>query len=173
MRLSDFNYHLPPELIAQHPLPNRTASRLLELGKDAHGQLLLNDKQFTDIVELIQANDLLVFNDTKVIPARLFGKKESGGAVEVLLERVTGSDTAITQIRASKSPKPGTQLLMGDDQEPFTIEVLGRHQDSQSPFSVSYTHLRAHETTLHLVCRLLLEKKIFLMIRRPPRSTLD
>jgi S-adenosylmethionine:tRNA ribosyltransferase-isomerase len=134
MRLSDFNYHLPPELIAQHPLPNRTASRLLELGKDAHGQLLLNDKQFTDIVELIQANDLLVFNDTKVIPARLFGKKESGGAVEVLLERVTGSDTAITQIRASKSPKPGTQLLMGDDQEPFTIEVLGRYQDSQSPF---------------------------------------
>jgi S-adenosylmethionine:tRNA ribosyltransferase-isomerase len=93
MRLSDFNYHLPPELIAQHPLPNRTASRLLELGSDAHGQLQLNDKQFTDIVELIQANDLLVFNDTKVIPARLFGKKESGGAVEVLLERVTGSDT--------------------------------------------------------------------------------
>jgi len=134
MRLSDFNYNLPPELIAQHPLSNRTSSRLLEVASDAHGQLLLNDKQFTDVINLIQPNDLLVFNDTKVIPARLFGKKETGGAVEVLLERVTGTDTALTQIRASKSPKPGTKLLMGSIEEPFGIEVLGRSDDSQNPF---------------------------------------
>ena len=84
MRLSDFNYNLPPELIAQHPLPDRTASRLLVLGNESHGQTALADQQFTDVVDLIQSNDLLVFNDTKVIPARLFGKKDSGGAVEVL-----------------------------------------------------------------------------------------
>jgi S-adenosylmethionine:tRNA ribosyltransferase-isomerase len=135
MRLSDFNYNLPPELIAQHPLPDRTASRLLVLRSDPHGQLELIDQQFTAVIDLIQANDLLVFNDTKVIPARLFGKKkESGGAVEVLLERVTGLDTAITQIRASKSPKPGSLLLMGSSIDPFTIEVVGRHNGSQSPF---------------------------------------
>lgn len=134
MRLSDFNYNLPPELIAQHPLPDRTASRLLVLGSDSHGQLELINQQFTDVIDLIQANDLLVFNDTKVIPARLFGKKESGGAVEVLLERVTGLDTAITQIRASKSPKPGSFLLMGSSDDPFTIEVIGRHNGSQNPF---------------------------------------
>ena len=134
MRLSDFNYNLPPELIAQHPLPDRTASRLLELGVDAAGQTFIQDKQFTDVINLIQANDLLVFNDTKVIPARLFGKKESGGAVEVLLERVTGTDTAITQIRASKSPKPGSLLQMGSPSDPFSIEVIGRHDHEQSPF---------------------------------------
>ncbi|MBU3600299.1 tRNA preQ1(34) S-adenosylmethionine ribosyltransferase-isomerase QueA [Polynucleobacter sp. 30F-ANTBAC] len=134
MRLSDFNYNLPPELIAQHPLPDRTASRLLVLGNESHGQTALADQQFTDVVDLIQSNDLLIFNDTKVIPARLFGKKDSGGAVEVLLERVTGSDTAITQIRASKSPKPGATLLMGDSEDPFTIEVIGRHDGTQSPF---------------------------------------
>ncbi|MEO0047732.1 MAG: hypothetical protein RLZZ410_691 [Pseudomonadota bacterium] len=134
MRLSDFNYNLPTELIAQHPLPDRTASRLLELGVDATGQTFIQDKQFTDVINLIQTNDLLVFNDTKVIPARLFGKKESGGAVEVLLERVTGTDTAITQIRASKSPKPGSFLQMGSQSDPFSIEVIGRHNHEQSPF---------------------------------------
>jgi len=134
MRLSDFNYNLPPELIAQHPLSNRTSSRLLEVGRSAHGELLLNDQQFTDVINLIQPGDLLVFNDTKVIPARLFGKKETGGAVEVLLERVTGTDTAITQIRASKSPKPGTKLIMGSPTEPFGIEVIGRSDGAQNPF---------------------------------------
>lgn len=133
MRLSDFNYNLPPELIAQHPLPDRTASRLLVVG-GAQDASELKDQQFTDIVDLIQATDLLVFNDTKVIPARLFGKKDSGGAVEVLLERVTGSDTAITQIRASKSPKPGTLITVGNSEESFTIEVIGRHEGPQSPF---------------------------------------
>lgn len=133
MRLSDFSYNLPPELIAQHPLPDRTASRLLVVG-GAQDASELKDQQFTDIVDLIQATDLLVFNDTKVIPARLFGKKDSGGAVEVLLERVTGSDTAITQIRASKSPKPGTLITVGNSEESFTIEVIGRHEGPQSPF---------------------------------------
>ena len=134
MRLSDFNYNLPAELIAQHPLSNRTASRLLELGQNAQGELLLKDQQFRDVIDLIKTNDLLVFNDTKVIPARLFGKKETGGAIEILLERVTGNDTAIAQIRASKSPKPGSKIFAGDESNPFAIEVIGRHENSDSPF---------------------------------------
>lgn len=133
MRLSDFNYNLPAELIAQHPLPDRTASRLLVVD-DAQEELKLKDQQFIDIVDLIKSTDLLVFNDTKVIPARLFGKKDSGGAVEVLLERVTGQDTAITQIRASKTPKTGTLMTVGHPEDSFTIEVMRRHEGAQSPF---------------------------------------
>lgn len=133
MRLSDFNYNLPPELIAQHPLPNRAASRLLVL--ENHGSdVLIKDHQFTDIIDLLNPNDLLVFNDTKVIPARLFGKKESGGAVEVFLERITGETTAIAQIRASKSPKPGNKIFLGNDQQSLYIEVIKRHEDSDNRF---------------------------------------
>ena len=133
MRLSDFNYNLPPELIAQHPLPDRSSSRLLVLNQHPHQEPIIEDKQFTDLLELLKPNDLLVFNDTKVIPARLFGKKESGGAVEVLLERIIDTNQAIVQIRASKSPKPGNQILIGNDEDGFSIEVVGR-QDAQSPF---------------------------------------
>jgi S-adenosylmethionine:tRNA ribosyltransferase-isomerase len=133
MRLSDFNYNLPPELIAQHPLPNRTASRLLVLENHA-ADIVIKDQQFADLIDLLNPNDLLVFNDTKVIPARLFGKKESGGAVEVFLERVTGETTAVAQIRASKSPKPGNKIILGSDEEPFEIEILGRPDDSENRF---------------------------------------
>ena len=135
MRLSDFNYNLPPELIAQHPLPNRTASRLLVLENHA-AELVIKDQKFTDLIDLLNPNDLLVFNDTKVIPARLFGKKESGGAVEVFLERITGETTAIAQIRASKSPKPGNKIILGSDEEPFEIEIMGRPDDSDNRFYV-------------------------------------
>jgi len=135
MRLSDFNYNLPPELIAQHPLPNRTASRLLVLESHA-AELVIKDQKFTDLIDLLNPNDLLVFNDTKVIPARLFGKKESGGAVEVFLERITGETTAVAQIRASKSPKPGNNIILGSDEEPFEIEIMGRPDDSDNRFYV-------------------------------------
>jgi S-adenosylmethionine:tRNA ribosyltransferase-isomerase len=141
MRLSDFNYNLPPELIAQHPLPNRTASRLLVLG-NAGTETLIQDRQFTDLIELLQPNDLLVFNDTKVIPARLFGKKETGGSVEILLERITSELTAIAQIRASKTPKPGSKIILdpvgnetqNSKNDSISIEVLGRQDHADSPF---------------------------------------
>jgi S-adenosylmethionine:tRNA ribosyltransferase-isomerase len=112
MQLSDFNYDLPPELIAQHPLPQRSASRLLELAHSADGRSECIDRSFTDIVQLIGPNDLLIFNDTRVIPARLFGQKETGGQVEVLIERITGPNQAIAQIRASKVPKPGGKIRL-------------------------------------------------------------
>ncbi len=112
MQLSDFNYDLPPELIAQHPLPQRSASRLLELAYSADGRSECIDRSFTDIVQLIGPNDLLIFNDTRVIPARLFGQKETGGQVEVLIERITGPNQAIAQIRASKVPKPGGKIRL-------------------------------------------------------------
>jgi S-adenosylmethionine:tRNA ribosyltransferase-isomerase len=133
MRLSDFNYNLPPELIAQHPLPNRAASRLLVL-ENQGSDVLIKDHQFTDLIDLLSPNDLLVFNDTKVIPARLFGKKESGGAVEVFLERITGEKSAIAQIRASKSPKPGNKIFLGSDEQSLYIEVIKRHEDSDNRF---------------------------------------
>ncbi len=113
MKTTDFNYHLPAELIAQHPAETRTASRLLHLdGKSG----ALVDRQFIDLPGLIGPNDILVFNDTKVIKARLHGQKQTGGAVEALVERILpGADDtsrmAVAHIRASKSPKPGSRIL--------------------------------------------------------------
>lgn len=127
MKLADFNYHLPPDLIAQHPLPERDASRLLALS-GVSGEF--EHRQFSDLPELLQPGDLLVFNDTRVIPARLYGRKTTGGRVELLIERVTSSHSALAQIRSSKSPKPGSQLLLcaSADGEPqgFALTVTGR-----------------------------------------------
>jgi len=109
MQLSDFDYQLPDELIAQAPLAERSASRLLLV--DPLGNAY-SDRQFADIVEFIDSGDLLVFNDTRVIPARLFGRKQSGGQIEVMVERVLDDSTLLAQIRASKAPKPGTELLL-------------------------------------------------------------
>ena len=100
MQLSDFNYELPARLIAQNPLAERTASRLLEVQA---GNLV--DRQFTEILSLFKPGDLLVMNDTKVIPARLHGNKPTGGAIELLIERITSNQRAWVQIRASKVPK--------------------------------------------------------------------
>ncbi|HEY2629728.1 MAG TPA: S-adenosylmethionine:tRNA ribosyltransferase-isomerase, partial [Usitatibacter sp.] len=102
MRLSDFDYDLPPELIAQHPAALRTASRLLHVDGRSGA---LEDLQFPDIVSLLQPNDLLVVNDTRVIKARLHGQKDSGGEVEVLVERILDSRRALAQVRASKALK--------------------------------------------------------------------
>ncbi len=109
MRKSDFTYPLPSRLIAQAPLPERSASRLLVVKGEDGG---LEDRQFRDIVDLIQPRDILVFNDTKVIPARLYGRKETGGKVELLLERVLPAGKAWAQVRASKSPRPGSTILL-------------------------------------------------------------
>lgn len=107
--LSDFDFTLPPELIAQLPLPQRSGSRLLQVKDSA-----LIDSAFTDIVSLLEAGDLLVFNDTRVLKARFFGVKETGGKVEVLVERVLDSRTVLAQVRASKSPPPGTKINLAD-----------------------------------------------------------
>jgi S-adenosylmethionine:tRNA ribosyltransferase-isomerase len=106
MRRSEFHFDLPPELIAQHPLPERTASRLLTL---LAGETV-RDQQFADIIDLLQPGDLLVMNNTRVIPARLFGHKATGGKVEVLVERVLDEYRLLAHVRASKSPKLGMTL---------------------------------------------------------------
>lgn len=116
MRISDFNYELPEELIARYPAAKRRDSRLLEVSADRA------DRSFAEFPRLLRANDLLVFNDTRVIPARLHGHKESGGRVEVLVERVTGKTRAIAHVRASKSPRPGSSLIIDGKK----IAVTGR-----------------------------------------------
>lgn len=120
MRRDDFHYELPPELIAQAPRRERSASRLLRL--DVGGAQLI-DAQFRDLLEWLSPDDLLVFNDTRVVPARLRGRKATGGVVEVLLERFIGKEEALVQIRASKSPRPGTEICIGEDD---TLTVIGR-----------------------------------------------
>lgn len=127
MQLSDFNYDLPPALIAQHPLANRTDSRLLELRADGDKSTqLIDHHQFRDILNLINPGDLLVFNDTKVIPARLHGKKETGGNVELLIERISAENQAWVQIRASKVPKTGSIVHIHNSVgESFPVEMIG------------------------------------------------
>jgi S-adenosylmethionine:tRNA ribosyltransferase-isomerase len=120
VRLSDFDYELPAELIAQHPATERTASRLLHLDGCTGA---MADRRFADIVELLAPGDVLVVNDTRVIKARLHGRKDSGGEVEVLVERVLDPHRALAQVRASKPPKAGRALLLGAGVE---AEVLGR-----------------------------------------------
>ena len=107
--LSDFDFDLPPERIAQLPLPDRSASRLLHLDGDT-----IVDRQFADIVDQLVPGDLLVMNDTRVLKARFFGVKETGGNVEVLVERVLDNRTVLAQVRASKSPKPGNKIRLAD-----------------------------------------------------------
>jgi len=111
LKKSDFHFDLPPELIAQAPLAERSASRLLVV--DASRDRL-EDRRFTDLVELLAPGDLLVFNDTRVLPARLFGRKETGGAVEILIERITGAHEARVQLGVSKTPKPGSRIVFDD-----------------------------------------------------------
>ncbi|MES2350380.1 MAG: S-adenosylmethionine:tRNA ribosyltransferase-isomerase, partial [Pseudomonadota bacterium] len=107
--LSDFDFNLPQERIAQFPLPDRSASRLLHLD----GEQII-DRQFADIVGLLQPGDLLVMNDTRVLKARFFGVKESGGKIEALVERVLDNRTVLAQVRASKSPGPGVKIRLAD-----------------------------------------------------------
>ncbi|HEY1611405.1 MAG TPA: tRNA preQ1(34) S-adenosylmethionine ribosyltransferase-isomerase QueA [Paraburkholderia sp.] len=112
-KLSDFDFDLPAELIAQTALPERSASRLLEVDNDTQPPRLI-DRHFADLPACLAPGDLLVFNDTRVLKARFLGQKASGGKIEVLVERLTGARTALAQIRASKSPAPGTTLRLAD-----------------------------------------------------------
>jgi S-adenosylmethionine:tRNA ribosyltransferase-isomerase len=114
VRRSDFSYELPTELIAQAPLAERSASRLLCLnGEDG----AFTHRGFRDLPGLLNPGDLLVFNDTRVLPARLWGQKETGGRVELLIERVTGEQSALAHIRASKSPKPDSVIYLCDERD--------------------------------------------------------
>lgn len=128
LTLDDFDFHLPPELIAQHPATERTASRLLQLTSGA-----LHDRQFADLPPLIDPGDLLVFNDTRVIKARLFGEKESGGRIEVMIERLLDRRHALAQIRASKSPKPGSRIIL---ENAFALTVVGRTGEQSEFFAL-------------------------------------
>ncbi|MES9935870.1 MAG: tRNA preQ1(34) S-adenosylmethionine ribosyltransferase-isomerase QueA [Sedimenticola sp.] len=119
MQRTDFNYHLPEELIAQYPPVKRGDSRLLCLDGES---ATVADRHFSELVDLLNPEDLLVFNDTRVMPARMHGQKESGGKVEVLIERVTTPRRGLAHVRASKSPKPGGRLLIGE----HVLKVIGR-----------------------------------------------
>ncbi|MDG2091012.1 MAG: tRNA preQ1(34) S-adenosylmethionine ribosyltransferase-isomerase QueA [Gammaproteobacteria bacterium] len=123
MKLSDFHFDLPEELIAHYPPNKRTDSRLLCLSRES-GEL--SHRQFTDFISLINPEDLLVFNNTRVIPARLMGRKESGGKVEVLVERVMADNQILAQVRVSKTPKAGSFIELT---ETVKAEVLGREGD--------------------------------------------
>ncbi len=123
MQIDDFDFDLPRELIAQVPLPERSASRLLTVtGSDCR----LSDHTFAELPALLDPGDLLVINDTRVLAARLHGRKSSGGAIEMLLERLTGSRTALVQLRASRAPRTGAILHFADGAQ-ATVE--GRHAE--------------------------------------------
>jgi len=120
MKRRDFYFDLPEELIAHYPPEKRTDSRLLCISRETGD---VSHRQFTDFPALLNPGDLLVFNNTRVIPARLFGQKESGGKVEVLLERVMAENQILAQVRASKTPKTGSTIIFTADAK---AEVLGR-----------------------------------------------
>ena len=129
MKRTDFHYELPAELIAQLPLEQRSASRLLCFDRRSGH---LDDREFSDLPGLLNPGDLLVFNNTEVIPARLYGNKASGGRVEILVERLLNQQECLAQVRASKSPKPGGTLILEDGSR---LRVLGRED--------SFFHLQA------------------------------
>lgn len=138
--LSDFDFDLPQELIAQLPLSERSASRLLHVDGNA-----CIDRAFADIVSLLHPGDLLVFNDTRVLKARFFGVKETGGKVEVLIERVIDNRTVHAQVRASKSPPPGTAIRLADAFDVIVGERVGEFYTLQFPadvFDLIETHGR-------------------------------
>ena len=124
MRRSEFNFNLPNELIAQHPLPERSASRLLVF---ANGKL--DDKRIFELPALLHAGDLLIFNDTRVINARLFGIKQTGGRIEILVERIDSARRARVQLKASHEPKLGSRIQFGTDEESCSAIVVGREND--------------------------------------------
>lgn len=123
MRTQDFDFYLPPQLIAQQPPLQRSASRMLHLNSNTGD---ISDNLFINLPELCSPGDLLIFNDTRVIKARLFGQKESGGQVEVLIERVINPKVAYAHVRASRAPKIGCKLRLSNA---FDVEVTARHDD--------------------------------------------
>ncbi len=145
MKTSDFRFDLPEELIAQYPSEQRSASRLLALsGTDG----ALQDLQFTDLMTLLEPDDLLVFNNTRVMPARLLGQKDTGGRVEVLVERVLDHERVLAHVRSSKSPSAGRKLIL---EEQLEVEVLGR-QDAL--FELRFLDSQSVVETLEAIGRL-------------------
>ncbi|MEZ9902920.1 tRNA preQ1(34) S-adenosylmethionine ribosyltransferase-isomerase QueA [Vibrio breoganii] len=136
MQVSDFHFDLPDELIARYPMPDRTSSRLLQLTGNS-GEV--QDKNFTDMLDLVGEGDLLVFNNTRVIPARVFGRKVSGGKIEVLVERMVDEHTILAHVRSSKSPKPGTELFLGDKDQ-YAAVMVARHD---ALFEIRFTSDKA------------------------------
>ncbi|MCK5003029.1 MAG: tRNA preQ1(34) S-adenosylmethionine ribosyltransferase-isomerase QueA [Gammaproteobacteria bacterium] len=129
MRTDDFHFDLPDELIAQQPCEQRSASRLLHLSRTPEDDKeSIQHCQFKDLIGLLNAGDLLVFNDTRVIPARLYGQKPTGGKVEVLIERLIDENHCLAHVRASKTPKVGSLLHIGNEGE-FTLKVDARQDD--------------------------------------------
>ena len=128
LTLDDFDFHLPPELIAQYPAAERTKSRMLHVSENA-----TLDRQFCDLPQLIKPHDVLIFNDTRVIKARLFGQKETGGQIEVMIERIIDCRCAIAQIRASKSPLSGSRIIL---EKAFTLTVTGRTGENSEFFAL-------------------------------------
>jgi len=122
LKKSDFDFTLPPELIAQAPLAERSASRLLLVDV---AEQVREDRMFRELPQFLREGDLLVFNDTRVLPARLYGRKDSGGAVEILIERVTGAHEATVQLGVSKKPKEGGRIELADGSHAV---VLGRDE---------------------------------------------
>ncbi|VEC75640.1 S-adenosylmethionine--tRNA ribosyltransferase-isomerase [Raoultella ornithinolytica] len=148
MRVTDFSFELPESLIAHYPQPERSRCRLLSLdgptGALTHGT-------FTDLLDKLNPGDLLVFNNTRVIPARLFGRKASGGKIEVLVERMLDDKRILAHIRASKAPKPGAELLLGDD-ESINATMVARHD---ALFEVEFNDERPYwiSSTASAICR--------------------
>lgn len=121
MKVSQFSFDLPPHLIARYPQPERSASRLLGLnGNDG----LLTDGQFVDVLDKVNPGDLMIFNDTRVIPARVFGQKESGGKLEILVERMLDEHSVLAHVRCSKSPKAGSKIILDGD---IHVTMIARH----------------------------------------------
>lgn len=149
MKITDFDFDLPERLIAKYPSEKRSSSRMLHLNGQ-NGDVV--HKKFIDIVDLLNEGDLLVFNNTRVIPARLFGQKETGGKVEVLLERVLNDGTALAHVKASKSPKPDTLIILegglktrvvARKEDLFHIEFIQVGDSKQSVFDMleQYGHM--------------------------------
>lgn len=141
MKVSDYHFDLPESLIAAYPKAERTASRLLSLdGPSGEIQHLM----FTDILELVEPGDLMVFNNTRVIPARLYGEKETGGKLEVLVERLLNENEVLAHVRSSKSPKEGSQIILGTDKgKAFKATMSGRQE--------TLFHLKFEDTVLEVL----------------------
>ncbi|EIO4104269.1 tRNA preQ1(34) S-adenosylmethionine ribosyltransferase-isomerase QueA [Vibrio vulnificus] len=141
MQVSDFHFDLPDELIARYPQSERTASRLLQLNGNTGA---VKDGSFKDVLELVQAGDLVVFNNTRVIPARMFGRKESGGKLEVLVERMLDEKRFLAHVRSSKSPKPGTLVFLGEEDQ-YSAEMVARED------ALFELHLKADKPILEVL----------------------
>lgn len=144
MKVKDFDYHLPDGQIARFPAEDRTGSRLLCLDGNSGA---VQHQQFSDIEDLLESGDLLVLNNTRVIPARLYGQKETGGKIEVLIERVVEDNLALAQVRASKSPKPGSVLLLAEGAVRVVVEgrrdflFILRFESSVLPLLLEHGHM--------------------------------